>query len=293
MSMLFPSAFGCYAVILVYLVAAPSNSLAEQLFRGSRTQHHGAIDGCASFDTENSCRDGGRDVCDWNPNLGCAPSLAPDLGNGQDEGGMRASRYLQTTSKPTTTSPTTRRPSNVPTTRRPSTKMPTPMYTAPITGMALSAGGIRNYFMDVATSGVIVTCSTNGPNGDADLYLRFGSEAVPDPAFTGNACSGTSSDSIESCSTAATSVPTRVYAAVHAFSSFTSVTFQCAMSTRSPTRSPTSKPTTRKPTSKPSVSPFFVSFLTSYHLHMNRIGYSIDQIRRPSLRRRQRHHQRR
>jgi hypothetical protein len=122
-------------VILVYLlVAAPPNTLAEHFFRGSRSRHHGAIDGCASLDTENSCLEGGRGVCDWNPNVGCAPSLAPDVGNGHDEGGMRASRYLQTTRRPTTRRPTsprptTRRPTspkptNVPTTSKPTTSKP-------------------------------------------------------------------------------------------------------------------------------------------------------------------------
>jgi hypothetical protein len=77
------------------------------------------------------------------------------------------------------------------------------------------------------TTGQIVSCSTNGANGDADLYLRFGDEAVPNQAFVGNACSSALETSIESCSTAAASAPTRVYAAVHAWSTFSGLTFQC------------------------------------------------------------------
>jgi hypothetical protein len=73
----------------------------------------------------------------------------------------------------------------------------TQMYTTPITNMALSGGSIQQYFVEVF-AGRTVSCLTNGPNGNTDLYLRFGSEAVPDPAFTGNACSSTSETSMES-----------------------------------------------------------------------------------------------
>ncbi|KAL3761985.1 hypothetical protein ACHAW5_006491 [Stephanodiscus triporus] len=111
------------------------------------------------------------------------------------------------------------------------------MYTVPINNMALSGEQIRHYYMDV-TTGQTVSCSTNGPNGDADLYMRFGDQAVPDSAFVGNACSSDLGTSMESCSTAAASAPTRVYAAVHAWSTFSGLTFQCTVS--APTGSPTS-----------------------------------------------------
>ena len=122
---------------------------------------------------------------------------------------------------------------------RPSTPTSPSLYTTTVTNMALTVGSIRHYYMDV-TAGQIVSCSTNGPNGDADLYLRFGSEAVPDTAFTGNACSSTSEVSIELCSTIAASGPTKVYAAVHAYSAFSGLTFQCTKSAS--TSSPTSAP---------------------------------------------------
>jgi len=112
--------------------------------------------------------------------------------------------------------------------------------------MALSGGSIRQYYLDV-TAGQTVSCSTNGPNGDADLYLRFGFEAVPDSGFAGNACSSTSDLSMESCSTVAASGSTRVYAAVHAWAAFSGLTFQCTKGTAKPT---TRKPSTRKPTSR-------------------------------------------
>ena len=134
---------------------------------------------------------------------------------------------------------------------------PASLYIAPITNMALSEKSIRHYYLDV-TAGQTVSCSTNGPNGDADLSLRFGSEAVPDSAFTDNACSSTSDVSMESCSTVAASESTRVYAAVHAWSAFSGLTFQCTKSTpsssptsaRPTTTSGTEKPTTRKPSTR-------------------------------------------
>ena len=152
----------------------------------------------------------------------------------------------------------TLKPTSMPT---PSPPTPPSPYTAPITNLALIEGSIRQYYMDVA-AGQSVSCSTNGLDGDADLYVRFGFEAVPDPAFAGNACSSTSEISNESCSTSIVTGPTKVYAAVHAYSSFSGLAFQCTVrtptskptskpTTRKPTRTGTSRPTTRKPTSKP------------------------------------------
>lgn len=61
--------------------------------------------------------------------------------------------------------------------------------------------------------------------------MRFDSEAVPNEYFPGNACSSTSDTSTESCTTDAASAPTRVYAAVHAYSTFSGITFQCTVTT--------------------------------------------------------------
>ncbi len=164
---------------------------------------------------------------------------------------------------------TTRRINNVALTvsnycNRQSTPTLPSLYTTLITNIALTVGSICYYYMDF-TAGQIVSCSTNGPNGDADLYLCLGSEAVLDTEFTGNACSSTSEISIDLCSIIAASGPTKVYAAVHAYSAFSGLTFQCTKlaSTSSPTSAPptsahpmlsgmaeptTCKPSTRKPT---------------------------------------------
>ena len=79
------------------------------------------------------------------------------------------------------------------------------IYTRSITNMALSGGSISHHHMDIST-GQIVSCLTSGVNGNADLYVRFGSASILDPAFPGNACSSTSETSIVSCSTVAVTV---------------------------------------------------------------------------------------
>ncbi|KAL3815308.1 hypothetical protein ACHAXA_006810 [Cyclostephanos tholiformis] len=125
-------------------------------------------------------------------------------------------------------------------------------YTVPITNLALNQGVANHYYMDV-TAGQTVSCSTNGPNGDADLYMRFGEPALLDPSFTGNVCAGYTATSNELCSNIAVSVNTKVYAAVHAFAAFNGLTFQCT--TTPSTARPTLRPSTRKPTRKPSSRP--------------------------------------
>jgi hypothetical protein len=121
------------------------------------------------------------------------------------------------------------------------------MYTIPITNMAASSGSVKHYYFDV-TTGQAMACSTNGPNGDADLYMRTGYAAITNSWSGDNDCSSTSYTSMESCSTAAVSEPTRVYAAVHAYEPFGSLTFQCTVTTPSPTSHPTRRPPTARPT---------------------------------------------
>ena len=128
------------------------------------------------------------------------------------------------------------------------------MYTIPITNLAASSGSVKHYYFDV-TTGLAMTCSTNRPNGDADLYMRTGYAAITNSWSGDNDCSSTSYTSMESCFIAAVSEPTRVYAAVHAYEPFGSLTFQCTVTTPSPTSHPTRRPTTARPsTSRPSTS---------------------------------------
>ena len=76
--------------------------------------------------------------------------------------------------------------------------------------------------------GSTVECSTEGDNGDADLFVRFGSEAIPNWSSPLNECSSGSSGSYESCTTGeAPSGGTMVYAGVHAYRSYTGLTVTC------------------------------------------------------------------
>jgi hypothetical protein len=121
------------------------------------------------------------------------------------------------------------------------------MYTIPITNMAASSGSVKYYYFGI-TRGQAMACLTNGPNGDADLYMRIGYSAITNSWFGGNDCTSTSYTSMESCSTAAVLEPTRVYDAVHAYSMFSNLTYQCTVTTPTPTSHPTRRPTTTRPT---------------------------------------------
>jgi hypothetical protein len=98
------------------------------------------------------------------------------------------------------------------------------MYIVPITNMALNLGFTKHYYMNV-TSGQAILCLTNGPNGDADLYLCLGELAVPDLTSTKNACSSYSETLNELCSNITVIAITKLYAAVHAFTLFSSLIF--------------------------------------------------------------------
>lgn len=77
---------------------------------------------------------------------------------------------------------------------------------------------IQQYFLSGVSPGETVTCSTSCNNGDADLYLRFGTEAEANPNSANNECGSYSSNSNESCTTgAAPSNETTLFAGVHAW----------------------------------------------------------------------------
>ncbi len=150
----------------------------------------------------------------------------------------------------------TRMPTPPPNTSTPTsapTQPPSVEYTVPITNLGLNKGVAKHYYMNVI-AGQAVTCSTSGPNGDADLYMRFGEPAVPSSAFTGNVCVGYSATSNELCSNIVVPLATtQIYAAVHAYATFSGLTFQCTVST--PAQPSTSKPTSSAPTMPPSSAP--------------------------------------
>jgi Zn-dependent metalloprotease len=89
-------------------------------------------------------------------------------------------------------------------------------------------GNIQPYTLGVA-AGDSVTCTTSCNNGDADLYLRFGAEAEPNPNSTNNECGSYSSNSNESCTTGAAPSANTLYAGVHAYAGYTDLTITCTI----------------------------------------------------------------
>jgi hypothetical protein len=135
--------------------------------------------------------------------------------------------------------------------------------TGTFTNQEATTGELHQYTMPIR-EGLTVTCSTVGSNGDADLYVRFGSEAFPNQYNTVNACASATATSNESCTTSgAPSGGTTVYAGIHAFESYTGLKVTCKENpppptwkpTWKPTKIPTMKPTGSSPTRKPSIKP--------------------------------------
>jgi len=99
----------------------------------------------------------------------------------------------------------------------------------PLGNQDADTGNIQQYTLEVVAD-KLVTCTTSCNNGDADLYLRFGAEAEPYPTSTNNECGSYSADSDESCTTDATLSDVTLYAAVHAYASYTDLTITCTIS---------------------------------------------------------------
>jgi len=97
-----------------------------------------------------------------------------------------------------------------------------------LSGQSGSTGVVQQYTLSVL-SGEKVTCATTCNNGDADLYLRFGAEAVADPGSSVNQCGSYSSNSNEQCTTGSAPGDTTLYAAVHAYATYTGLTITCTI----------------------------------------------------------------
>jgi hypothetical protein len=132
------------------------------------------------------------------------------------------------------------------------------MYTTPIINLSLSKDEVKNYFIDLYADQEVY-CSTDGSDGDTDLYMNIGS--VADQNVWDCASEEFAPPNFEECSVTATN-PNTVYIAVIAWEAFNGLTFQCTVrtlstspTTRFPTRRPSSEPTTAKPTTRRPTSP--------------------------------------
>ncbi|NCF73322.1 MAG: peptidase M4 family protein [Gammaproteobacteria bacterium] len=97
----------------------------------------------------------------------------------------------------------------------------------PLDNQDAATGNYQPYTLLNVAAGSTVTCTTSCNNGDADLYLRFGSEAEANPNSTVNACGSYTSISNESCTTGAASEATTLFAGVHAYAGFTNLQITC------------------------------------------------------------------
>jgi len=88
----------------------------------------------------------------------------------------------------------------------------------PVTGLSGATGASLFYTMAVPSGASNLTFNTSGGSGDADLYVRFGSQ----PTTSTYDCASTSATSTESCSFASPSTGT-YYVLVYAYSTISGV----------------------------------------------------------------------
>jgi len=100
---------------------------------------------------------------------------------------------------------------------------------SPLSNQAASLGNVQQYVLENVSAGESVTCSLVGPNGDADLYVRFGEEAIADAGSALNNCESLTYTSNEQCTATAVS-NTMLYAAVHAFGAYSGLQITCSTS---------------------------------------------------------------
>jgi len=131
-----------------------------------------------------------------------------------------------------------------------------------VNGKSGAVGAIQHYELNTA-AGSEVTCEITCNNGDADLYVRFGSMAIIDPASAINACSSTSPNSNEACTTSAAQSDTKTYAAVHAYAAYSNLSITCTATGTPPTTTTTTSTTTTPVTTTTSTTTTPVTTTTS------------------------------
>jgi len=76
---------------------------------------------------------------------------------------------------------------------------------------------VQHFVLEGIGAGESVTCSLAGSDGDADLYVRFGTEPVVDSSSMVNDCISTSETSNEECTTGAATEDTMLHVSVHTY----------------------------------------------------------------------------
>jgi len=90
-----------------------------------------------------------------------------------------------------------------------------------LSNQSAKPGNTRSYIFESVLAGEKVSCSLSGPNGDADLEVRFGSFA--DSIM----CQSIANDSHEECTTEAAVTPTAAYITVKSYKQYSGLSIKC------------------------------------------------------------------
>jgi len=143
-------------------------------------------------------------------------------------------------------------------------RAPTPVIRlrsgVPVHQQAATYWEVLRYTMGPVYAGEQVVCATNGNNGDADLYVRWGAPAEIEPRSSRNACIAYALGSMEECTTtAAVSASQQLHVAVHAYRSFSNLSIRCRIipanrPTIAPNLPPSKAPVVSQPTAADDIS---------------------------------------
>jgi hypothetical protein len=118
----------------------------------------------------------------------------------------------------------------------------------PVTGLSAYQGQYTNFAVTNIRPGSTVSCSTQGVNGDADLYLDMKGQS------TSRHCASEGSNSYEVCSIGPLKEISNVYVTIYAYVAYSDLKLTCSIHAAPPTRAPTKRPT-RVPTKRPTRAP--------------------------------------
>ena len=132
----------------------------------------------------------------------------------------------QPSETPPTQSPTEPQPTQVPTIA-PTVTLTTLTSGLPYVGLARNAGEIEYFELPGIEAGESLACALDGPNGDADLFVRL--NELPELSISSdiNYCSSFLPTSQERCMNYPIAFSSTAYIAIHAYSSFTDLSVTC------------------------------------------------------------------
>lgn len=94
----------------------------------------------------------------------------------------------------------------------------------PMSGLSADEGQALQFRLDNVPAGHMISCRSEGENGDADLYINMVNKR---DYWDGRYCESTGFSSIETCSVGPIEDPSRIFVTVKAFEAFTDLTLTC------------------------------------------------------------------